>query len=87
MLKYNINGLYIALHRCARNDNIQGCKILLSYNVDTSITSVQGFKAIDVATDNVKKILQGIFTMIVFEYYFYLFCLIKQKNFQNLLQF
>lgn len=48
-----------ALHRCARNDCLQGCKILLSYNIDTNITSIQGFKAIDMATDNIKKILQG----------------------------
>lgn len=54
-----IKFLFLALHRCARNDSLQGCKILLSYNIDTSITSMQGFKAIDMATDNIKKILQG----------------------------
>ncbi|KAL5234784.1 hypothetical protein ACI65C_002194 [Semiaphis heraclei] len=47
-----------SLHRCARNDCLQGCKILLSYNIDTNITSMQGFKAIDMATDNIRKILQ-----------------------------
>lgn len=52
---------FLALHRCARNDSLQGCKILLSYNIDTSIISMQGFKAIDMATDNIKKILQGNF--------------------------
>lgn len=31
----------------------------MSYNIDTNITSIQGFKAIDMATDNIKKILQG----------------------------
>lgn len=56
---HQIINYILALHRCARNDSLQGCKILLSYNIDTSITSVQGFKAIDMATDNIKKILQG----------------------------
>lgn len=48
-----------ALHRCAREDNIQACRILLSYSVDTTIVSLQGYTALQVATDNVHKILQG----------------------------
>lgn len=51
---------FTALHRCAREDNIQACRILLSYNVDSSIVSVQGYTATQVATENVLKILQGI---------------------------
>lgn len=47
-----------ALHRCARDDNIQGCRVLLSYNIDPSIVSIQGFTAAQVATENVMKILQ-----------------------------
>ncbi|XP_066146505.1 poly [ADP-ribose] polymerase tankyrase isoform X2 [Euwallacea fornicatus] len=47
-----------ALHRCARDDNVQACRILLSYNVDTSIISLQGYSANQVASDNVLKILQ-----------------------------
>lgn len=31
-----------ALHRCARDDNIQACRILLSYSIDTTIVSLQG---------------------------------------------
>ncbi|XP_012287563.1 tankyrase isoform X2 [Orussus abietinus] len=46
-----------ALHRCAREDNVQACKILLSYNVDPSIVSLQGYTATQVATENVLKIL------------------------------
>jgi tankyrase len=49
-----------ALHRCAREDNLQACRILLSYNVDPSIVSLQGYAAAQVATENVLKILQGI---------------------------
>jgi tankyrase len=48
-----------ALHRCARDDNLQACRILLSYNVDPSIVSLQGYTAAQVATENVLKILQG----------------------------
>uniref|UniRef100_A0ABD2WCZ9 Poly [ADP-ribose] polymerase n=1 Tax=Trichogramma kaykai TaxID=54128 RepID=A0ABD2WCZ9_9HYME len=47
-----------ALHRCAREDNIQACRILLLYNVDQSIVSLQGYTAAQVATENVLKILQ-----------------------------
>ncbi|XP_076257576.1 tankyrase isoform X2 [Rhynchophorus ferrugineus] len=47
-----------ALHRCAREDNVQACRILLSYNVDTSIVSLQGYTASQVASENVVKILQ-----------------------------
>uniref|UniRef100_A0A1Y1MGQ1 Poly [ADP-ribose] polymerase n=1 Tax=Photinus pyralis TaxID=7054 RepID=A0A1Y1MGQ1_PHOPY len=47
-----------ALHRSARDDNIQACRILLSYNVDSSIISLQGYTAAQVASENVLKILQ-----------------------------
>ncbi|XP_019773681.1 poly [ADP-ribose] polymerase tankyrase [Dendroctonus ponderosae] len=47
-----------ALHRCARDDNVQACRILISYNVDTSIVSLQGYAANQVALENVLKILQ-----------------------------
>lgn len=47
------------LHRCARDDNVQACRILLSYGVDPSIISLQGYTASQVATENVLKILQG----------------------------
>lgn len=47
------------MHRCARDDNAQACHILLTYNVDTSIVSIQGFTAMQLASDNIKSILQG----------------------------
>ncbi|XP_058447048.1 poly [ADP-ribose] polymerase tankyrase [Malaya genurostris] len=46
------------LHRCAREDNIQACRLLLSYNIDISIVSLQGYTAAQLATENVLKILQ-----------------------------
>jgi len=55
-----------ALHRCAREDNLQACRILLSYNVDPSIVSLQGYTAAQVATENVLKILQGIGKLCIF---------------------
>lgn len=48
-----------ALHRCARDDNVQACRILLSYNVDTTVVSLQGYTAAQVASEDVQKILQG----------------------------
>lgn len=47
------------MHRCARDGNIQACKILMSYNVDLSIVSLQGLTAAQLGTENVTKILQG----------------------------
>lgn len=50
-----------ALHRAARDGNEQACHILLSYHVDDSITSLQGYTALQLATENIKTILQGKF--------------------------
>lgn len=47
-----------ALHRCARDDNIQACRLLLSYSVDTTIISLQGYTAAQLASENVLKILK-----------------------------
>lgn len=48
-----------ALHRCARDDNEQACRLLLSYSIDTSIISLQGFTAQQLASDNVRNILKN----------------------------
>lgn len=47
-----------ALHRCARDDNVQASRILLSYNIDVTIVSLQGYTAAQVASENVLKLLQ-----------------------------
>lgn len=47
------------LTRCVREDNVQACRILLSYNVDPSIVSLQGYTAAQIAGENVLKVLQG----------------------------
>lgn len=47
------------LHRCAREGNVQACRILLSYDVDTSIISLQGYTAAQVANESVQKLLSG----------------------------
>ncbi|KAG8193909.1 hypothetical protein JTE90_011464 [Oedothorax gibbosus] len=46
-----------ALHRCAREGNVQACRILLSYDIDTSIISLQGYTAAQVANESVQKLL------------------------------
>lgn len=46
------------LHRCARDDNVQATRLLLSYSIDTSIVSLQGFTAAQLASENVLKILK-----------------------------
>lgn len=47
-----------ALHRCAQDDNVQSCRLLLSYSIDTTIISLQGFTAAQLASENVLKILK-----------------------------
>lgn len=59
----NINALdglgQTALHRCARDDNDQACRLLLSYNIDPSIISLQGYTAAQLASETVLKILKN----------------------------
>lgn len=45
-----------ALHKCARDE--QAVRILLSYSIDTSIISLEGYTAGQLASDNVLKILK-----------------------------
>lgn len=47
-----------ALHRCAKEGNIQGCRILFSYNADSSIVSLQGYTAAQLAPDCMANILR-----------------------------
>lgn len=47
-----------ALHRCAREDNIQACRLLLSFSIDSTIISLQGYTATQLASENVLKILK-----------------------------
>lgn len=46
-----------ALHRCARDGNVGSAQILLSYGADTSIVSLQGYSADQLAKENVQKLL------------------------------
>lgn len=46
------------LHRCARDDNLQVCRLLLSNAIDTTIVSLQGYTAAQLASENVLKILK-----------------------------
>lgn len=48
-----------ALHRCARDDNLQACRLLLSYNIDPTIVSLQDYTAAQIASENVLKILKN----------------------------
>lgn len=46
-----------ALHRAARDGNVQACRILLSYGADPHIVSLQGFTAAQLSTESVSKLL------------------------------
>ena len=46
-----------ALHRGARDGNVQACRILLSAGADPSIVSLQGFTAAQLSTESVSKLL------------------------------
>ncbi|XP_035701715.1 poly [ADP-ribose] polymerase tankyrase isoform X2 [Folsomia candida] len=46
------------LHRCARSENTQGCKLLLSFGADINIVSHQGYTAAQLSSSNLVKIIQ-----------------------------
>ncbi|CAG0915375.1 unnamed protein product [Notodromas monacha] len=46
-----------ALHRCARDGNVAACRLLINYGVDKAIVSLQGYTAIQLATDSAQKVL------------------------------
>uniref|UniRef100_A0A1B0G6T3 Poly [ADP-ribose] polymerase n=1 Tax=Glossina morsitans morsitans TaxID=37546 RepID=A0A1B0G6T3_GLOMM len=45
-----------ALHKCARDE--QAVRLLLSYSIDTTIISLEGYTAAQLASDNVQKLLK-----------------------------
>ena len=49
-----------ALHRVGQQGNIQACRLLMSYGIDSSIMSLQGYTAAQQATENIQRLLQGI---------------------------
>ncbi|XP_025094753.1 tankyrase-1-like isoform X2 [Pomacea canaliculata] len=57
-----VNGLdslgQTALHRVAQQGNMQACRLLMSYAVDPTIVSHQGYTAAQLATENIQKLLQ-----------------------------
>ncbi|KAH3789251.1 hypothetical protein DPMN_167426 [Dreissena polymorpha] len=48
-----------ALHRVAQQGNIQACRLLIQYGIDTTIRSLQGYTAAEVGTENIQKMLRG----------------------------
>ena len=48
-----------ALHRAAQQGNLQACRLLLQYGVDSSIVSLQGYSAAQLAPDTMQKMLRG----------------------------
>lgn len=54
-----IDGLgQTCLHRAAREDDVQAVRLLLSHSIDTTIVSLQGYTAAQLAKENVLKILK-----------------------------
>ena len=49
-----------ALHRVAEQGNMQACRLLLSYGVDTSIVSLHGYTAAQLSPENIQKMLKGL---------------------------
>lgn len=49
-----------ALHRVAQQGNIQACRLLMQYGVDTTIRSLQGYTAAELGTENIQKLLRGV---------------------------
>lgn len=54
-----IDGLgQTSLHRAARDDDVQAVRLLLSHSIDPTIVSLQGYTAVQLAKENVMKILK-----------------------------
>ncbi|XP_059179207.1 poly [ADP-ribose] polymerase tankyrase-1-like isoform X1 [Physella acuta] len=47
-----------ALHRVAQQGNMQACRLLMSFAIDPSIVSLQGYTAAQLATENIQKLLR-----------------------------
>lgn len=47
-----------ALHRCAKDGNIQACRILFTYSVDAAIVSLQGYTAAQLAPECLHAVLR-----------------------------
>ena len=47
------------MHRCGREGDVASCRILLQYGIDSSIISLQGYTAIQLATEPVQRLLHG----------------------------
>lgn len=52
-----------ALHRVAQQGNMQACRLLMSFAIDPSIVSLQGYTAAQLATENIQKLLRGKFRL------------------------
>lgn len=61
LISEEVLNYFFHFFRCAREDNLQACRILLSYNVDPTIVSLQGYTAAQVASESILKILQSKF--------------------------
>lgn len=48
-----------ALHRMAKQGNVQGCRLLIQYGADLNIASLQGYTAAQLAPESLQKILKG----------------------------
>ncbi|CAL4164207.1 unnamed protein product [Meganyctiphanes norvegica] len=46
-----------ALHRCGREGDVQGCRLLLQYGIDPGIITLQGYTAAQLATESVQRLL------------------------------
>lgn len=53
-----------ALHRCSRSENVQGCRLLLSYGAGIDVVSHQGYTPPQLASSNLAKIIQGEFGLV-----------------------
>ena len=48
-----------ALHRVAKQGNVQACRLLIQYGADLNIASLQGYTAAELAPESLQKILKG----------------------------
>ena len=63
----------------AQQGNMQACRLLMSYGIDTSIVSLQGYTAAQLATENIQKLLRGMYIAPSSHYHIEFPCLFNSR--------
>ena len=74
-----------ALHRSAVAGQTQSCRVLLTHGADPTLRSFDGYTAVEVASESVQRILQGMVKLAIGNLHMYREKVCKTKNKQKTL--